>query len=217
MFGGKEGGFMNLINYALDFIFPPKCGICDKIGEEYICEKCYKEIKPYLYQKIENNNFYLLQYKDIIRQKMIDYKFNDKSYLHNMFCEIFVKSEIGCEFLKSYDIIIPVPMYKRKKAKRGYNQSELIARDLSKYFKIPINTKAFIKQKNTPMQSSLGKEERIKNVQNVYKVQHVEKIINKNVLLVDDIYTTGATVNECKKILQLAGTKKVGTIIIAKD
>lgn len=208
---------MKFINFALDLLFPPTCGICGKIGEGYICKKCYQELQIYIYQKIENNNFYLLRYKGIIRDKMIAYKFNEKAYLHNLFCEIFVKNKIGCKFLKSYDIMIPVPMHKKKRAKRGYNQSELIARNLANYFKIPIDTKVLIKQVNTPMQSSLGKEERAKNVQNVYKVQNEEKIKDKNVLLVDDIYTTGATVKECKKIVKLAGAKKVGVIIIAKD
>lgn len=217
----------------LDYIFPPACGICGKLGEGYICENCYKIVEKYFYQNIEDkqiknntneiiknktiNTFYLLQYRDIIRDKMIEYKFNDKSYLYRMFCEIFVKNKLACEFIKNYDIIIPVPMYKKKKAIRGYNQSELIARKLAKYFKMPIVTKVLIKQVNTQMQSSLGKRERIKNVQNVYKIQYQEKIKDKNVLLVDDIYTTGATVKECKKMLQFAGSKNIGTIIIAKD
>lgn len=208
---------MDLLNKTLEYIFPPICGICDEVGEGYICEKCYQNISQYLYEKIENNNFYLFHYIEMIRNKIISYKFNDKSYLSHMFCEIFVKSKIACEFIRNYDIIIPVPMYKRKKGKRGYNQSELIARRLAKYFQMPIATNILVKQINTQMQSSLGKEERIKNVQNVYKVRDMEKIENKNILLVDDIYTTGATVNECKKVLQLAGSKNIGTIIIAKD
>lgn len=211
---------MKLIDNTLDFIFPPVCGICEKIGEGYICTSCYKEIKEYLYNNAENeqdNIYYLLKYKALIRQKMIEYKFNDKSYLHRMFCEIFVKDKNACEFFKGYDIIIPVPIHKMKRKTRGYNQTELIAKRLSKYFGIPIDTNILIKQKNTPMQSSLGKHDRMKNVQDVYKVEHKDKIIGKNVLILDDIYTTGATVQECKKMIQLAGAKKVGTIIIAKD
>lgn len=217
----------------IDYIFPPACGICGKLGEGYICESCYKIVEKYFYQNIKEkhiknntneiiknntiNTFYLLQYRDIIRDKMIAYKFNDKSYLYHMFCEIFVKNKLACEFIKNYDIIIPVPMYKNKKAIRGYNQSELFARELAKYFKIPIVTNVLIKQVNTQMQSSLGRKERIKNVQNVYKIQCQEKIKDKNVLLVDDIYTTGATVKECKKMLKSAGCRNIGTIIIAKD
>lgn len=211
---------MNLLDIALDFIFPPACGICGKIGKGYICDRCYKEIEIYLYHNSEikrNNIFYLLQYKDIIRKKMIDYKFNHKPYLHQMFYEILIKNKKACEFLKNYDIIIPVPIHKKKWKTRGYNQSELIARKIAKNFHIPIDTKILLKTKNTPMQSSLGKEDRIKNVQSAYKVENQEKIKDKNVLLVDDIYTTGATVKECKRMLQLTGAKKVGIMIIAKD
>lgn len=218
--GNREGEKMKIIDITLDFIFPPVCGICDKIGKSYICEKCYKEIEKYLYHN-ENNkqddNFYLLKYESLIRQKMIEYKFNDKPYLHHMFCEIFVKNKNACEFLKNYDIIIPVPMNKKKKRARGYNQTELIAKELSKHLNIQTDFKILLKQKNTPMQSSLGRNARIKNVQNVYKVMNKDKIIGKNVLILDDIYTTGATIQVCKKELQLAGAQKVGTIIIAKD
>lgn len=231
---------MKIIDTFLDFIFPPTCGICDEIGEGNICKKCYKKIERYLYDNnssktnleeinmktykikpfdasLENNIFYLLQYKDIIRKKMIQYKFNEKPYLYKMFCEIFVKNKNACEFLKSYDIILPVPMNKNKKRTRGYNQTELIAKELAKRFNIQVDTKILIKEKNTPMQSSLGRNERIKNAQNVYKVVHPEKIKGKNVLILDDIYTTGATVNECRKMLQNAETKMVGIFIIAKD
>lgn len=211
---------MKIVDIALDFIFPKACGICGKIGEEYICEKCYKEIKKYIYNNEEikqENIFYLLKYKDIIRKKIIDYKFNDKSYLYNMFYEILLKSKNACEFIKNYDIIIPVPIHKKKRKIRGYNQTELIARKIARQFDISINTKILLKIKNTPMQSSLGKEDRIKNVQNVYKITNTDKIIGKNVLLVDDIYTTGATIQECKKMLQLKDVKNVGTFIIAKD
>lgn len=208
---------MKIIEKALDLIFPPACGICGKLGQGYICNRCYEEIKPYIYEKIENDIFYLLHYKEVIRTKMIDFKFHDKSYLSHMFCEIFVKSKIGCEFIKNYDIIIPVPMHKDKKAKRGYNQSELMARRIGKCFEMPTDTKILVKQINTPMQSSLGKQERTKNVQNVYKINYQEKIVTKRVLLLDDIYTTGATIDECKKMIKLAGSSDIGTMIIAKD
>lgn len=208
---------MQIINKVLDYIFPPSCGICEKLGEGYICKECYQAIEKYLYPNNEKDIFYLLQYKEIIRQKIIEFKFNDKAYLHHMFCEILMKNQFACEFIKNYDIIIPVPMFQHKKAKRGYNQSELIAKKIAHKLSIPMSTKVLIKQKDTPMQSSLGKEERIKNVQNVYKIEHSEKIIGKKVLLVDDIYTTGATTKECKKMLELAGSKKVGILIIAKD
>ena len=208
---------MKIIDIALDFIFPPTCGICGKLHEGYICKTCYEQIQKYLYKNNSGNIFYLLQYKDVIRDKMIDFKFNDKSYLYNMFCEIFVKNKNACEFLKSYDIIIPVPIHKKRKKSRGYNQSELIARKISNDFNIPIYTDVLMKHKNNKMQSSLNKNDRIKNIQDVYKVENTDKIKEKNVLIIDDIYTTGLTTKECKKVLKQAGAKQIGIMIIAKD
>ena len=209
---------MKIIDIALGYIFPSRCGVCEKLGEGYICKNCYQKIIKYLYNNECNKEiFFLLKYEEFIRSKMIDYKFNNQSYLHNMFFEIFIKNKNACEFLKNYDIIIPVPIHRKRKIERGYNQSELIARDLAVYFKIPICTNILIKQKNTVMQSGLGRKDRIKNVQNVYKVKHKEKIKGKNILILDDIYTTGSTIKECKKILKTGGARKVGTIIIAKD
>lgn len=82
---------------------------------------------------------------------------------------------------------------------------------------IPISVDSLIKQKNTLMQSSLRKDERAQNVQNAYKVINVEKIENKKILLVDDIYTTGATIKECKRVLKQAGVETIGVLVIAKD
>ena len=208
---------MKILDSFLDLIFPPICGMCNKIGEKYICENCYKEIEKYLYNNVDKDIFYLLKYEEIIRKKIIEYKFNDKAYLYKTFCEIFVKNKNAFEFCKSYDIIIPVPMYKKKKQLRGYNQTELIARKIAEILKIEIDTNILIKHRNTSMQSSLGKEERLKNVQNAYKIQNKEIIIDKKVLILDDIYTTGATVKECRNMLLLAGAKEVGIFIIAKD
>lgn len=209
---------MKFLDNILEVIFPPICGICEKIGEGYICNNCFTEIEKYILEKeCKNEVFHLLKYDGIIREKMILYKFNDRSYLHSMFYEIFVKNKNACEFLKRYDIIIPVPIHKKRMKKRGYNQSELIAKKLAKEFDMTIYTDVLKKQKNTVPQSSLGKKDRIKNAQNVYKVENAQKILNNNVVILDDIYTTGATTSECKKILELAGAKKVGIITIAKD
>ena len=129
-----------------------------------------------------------------------------------------MKNEKVCRFLKNYDIIISVPMTKKKIAQRGYNQAELIAKQIAinspnlTYLK-----NILIKQKETSTQSSLNKKERFNNVKNVYKVQNMQKIKEKNIILFDDIYTTGATCKECTKTLMEAGAKIVDLLTIAKD
>ena len=137
--------------------------------------------------------------------------------MYNTFAKIILKNEKICGLLKKYDIIIPVPIHKKRKSLRGYNQSELIAKKLSDEFKMPMYIDVLKKQINTIPQSSLGKKARKSNAQNVYKVDNMQKIKNKNVVILDDIYTTGATANECIKVLKDAGAYRVGIITIAKD
>lgn len=209
---------MNFFDYALEIIFPPKCGICGKIGEGYICNNCYNMfVINKIYKNYNRERFHMLKYEGIIRDKLIEYKFNDKPHLYRMFYEILIKDKNACDFFKGYDIIIPVPIHKKRKSLRGYNQSELIAKKLSDRFKMPMYIDVLKKQINTIPQSSLGKKARKSNAQNVYKVDNMQKIKNKNVVIVDDIYTTGATANECIKVLKDAGAYRVGIITIAKD
>ena len=215
------------IEKILDLIFPPVCGICNKKINTYLCEKCEKEINKITCvgenkykDKYFSTHMYLFRYEGIIRSKIISYKFDDKPYLYKTFCEIFVKNKKVCEFIKNYDIIISVPMYKKKKNQRGYNQSELIAKEIAKKIEnIEYRNDILLKIKNTARQSSLNKEQRKENIKNAYliKSSNKEYILNKNILIFDDIYTTGSTANECARTLKEAGTKNIAILTIAKD
>lgn len=216
---------MNFLDCVLNFIFPPVCGICLKTSKKYICEDCMELIKFKSLNKINtynNKNFkehlYILKYEGIIRQRMLDYKFKEKSYLHRSFSEMILNSKENIEFIKKYDVLIPIPIHKDRMRTRGYNQSELIAKDLAYEIKnIKLENRVLIKTKNIIAQSSLNKKQRENNIKDVYQIKSVEKVMNKKILLLDDIYTTGSTVNECAKILKEAGCKEVGIITIAKD
>lgn len=102
---------------------------------------------------------------------------------------------------------------------RGYNQSELLAKEIAKILKIKIDSKILRKTKNNIAQSTLKKEQREQNVIGAYKVTNIEKIKHKKILIFDDIYTTGSTVNECAKTLVQVGIPKsdIGILTIAKD
>ena len=170
-------------------VFPTCCLICGKLGKEILCNRCEKEIYEKAIFKIENNkdiekyfdkHIYIFEYKDKIRNLILDYKFNDKSYLYKIFSKIIIKNEKICGILKKYDIIIPVPIHKIRKKERGYNQSELIAREISNnILNLKFQNKVIEKIKNTLPQSSLTKKQRKENVQNVYKILNKEKIENK--------------------------------------
>ena len=215
---------MNIIDKILNLIYPPVCGFCNNICKENLCKKCEIRIKEYeidLIRKVKDKYFdellCLFKYEDIIRSTLIKYKFKNKAYLYKTFSKIILKNEKICGFLKNYDIIIPVPISKKRKYRRGYNQSYLIAKEIAKGIDLNCRNKCIIKQKETIEQSKLNKKQRRTNIQGAYKVIEKEELFNKNILLIDDIYTTGSTVNECSKMLKQIGVNKVGVITIAKD
>lgn len=134
-----------------------------------------------------------------------------------MFSEIILNDKEICELLSKYDMIISVPVSRKRKKERGYNQSELIAKEISKKLNMEYAKDVLYKTKNTIAQSKLNKEEREENAKGVYEIKNLNKITGKKILLIDDIYTTGSTVNECSKILKQANPKKIGIFTIAKD
>lgn len=160
---------------------------------------------------------YCFEYKSIVRKYILQYKFFDKSYLANFFCYEMLRNKKIYEILKNYDLIIPVPMGKIKKSRRGYNQTELIVNIISKKCKIISDNNVLEKVKSTKTQSTLKRNDRKNNVENSYVVKCVDKVKNKKIVLFDDIYTTGATVNEISKKLKQAGVRKILIIVIAKD
>lgn len=145
----------------------------------------------------------------------MQYKFFEKAYLSSFFAYEILNNKKLNEILKSYDIIIPVPMDKIKKSKRGYNQTQLITNIISKSSNILSGDEIVQKLKSTKTQSTLKKEERENNIKDVYVVK--QNIKNKNIILFDDIYTTGATINEISKKLKEAGARRIFVLILAKD
>ena len=134
-----------------------------------------------------------------------------------MFVNFLLKNKKIFENIKKYDKIIPVPISKKRYKERGYNQSLLIANEISKQTNLELVNNCLIKTKNIIEQSKLNKEDRQQNIQGVYSIQNEEIITNKKVLLIDDIYTTGSTVNECSKMLQQARPERIGVLVLAKD
>ena len=196
---------------VLNLFFPIKCGVCGKIGLP-ICKECEERLKPYELNLVQKDKFFIYKYQDIIRNLLLNYKFNDASYLANSFAYLIKNNKKIYSILKNYDIIIPVPLHKKRMNERGYNQTELIAKKLG----IPVETNCLIKAKNIKPQSTKTAKERQIDIKNVFAIQNVEKIKNKKLLLLDDIYTTGSTANECIKTLSKA-TNKISFLAIAKD
>lgn len=193
-----------------------------------MCTDCGKQIEKITLNKLERCNIdaeivefmYIFKYDGIVRNLIINYKFNDCAYLYKTFAKIILDNKKICDFIKYYDIIIPVPIHRKRKLLRGYNQTELIAKALAKTLEnVTYNTKALIKTKNNSKQSTLSRLERERNVLNAYEFneREADKIYNKKILIFDDIYTTGNTIKECAKIINKFNPKSIGIVTIAKD
>lgn len=160
---------------------------------------------------------YIFRYEGKIRKIIIDYKFNEKSYIYVAFVNFLLKNKKIFENIKNYDTIIPVPISKKRQKERGYNQSLLIARKIAEKTNLELMNNCLIKTKNIIEQSKLNKEDRLQNIYGVYELTNRQLIENKKILLIDDIYTTGSTVNECSRILRKANPEKIGVLVLAKD
>ncbi len=208
---------MHFINVVLNIIYPNVCGVCNKICKQDICSKCLVKLnknklcKKHIYlSKSFFYHMYIFKYDDFIRKNIIRYKFNNQAYRYKSFVNFIIKDKKICGFLKKYDIIIPVPISKKRMLERGYNQSELIAKELAKKLEfINVELDVLHKIKNTVAQSLLDKEHRKNNLKDAYGIKNEEKIKGKKVLLFDDIFTTGTTADVCSKVLKQAGAYEI--------
>ena len=214
------------MNKFLDFIYPPVCGVCGKLDKNSICRKCEIRLNRQAVFGIDDysrkmrffsEHIYIFKYDGEIRKMLLKYKFNNKSYIYKTFVNFLKKNEKMCVQIKKYDIITPVPISKKRFKQRGYNQSKLIAKKMAKVMDLNYTDDVLIKNKDNIAQSLLEKQDRESNVNGVYILRNSKKIKQKNILLIDDIYTTGSTVNECSKILKKADVNKIGIFTLAKD
>ena len=136
--------------------------------------------------------------------------------MYKTFAKIILKNEKMYRIIQSYDIIGAVPIHKKRKNERGYNQSELIAKEISRNIKELKYGKILRKIKNNERQSSLSKDKRNQNVKGVYQIENIQIIKGKKVILFDDIYTTGSTVEECSKVLKANNAKEIMILTLAK-
>lgn len=234
------------IDAALDLIYPSKticysCGNIIKREEKYsLCPNCYNSL-PFIpehscnkcgipLRMIEDgpnceeckNTFYffhkaisVVKYEEVVKRLIYRFKYSNHTYLSRTMGAMMA-NKLKAEGIKT-DLIIPIPLYKNKEKERGFNQSVLLSKYISEKINIPVNTNNLIRVKNTKVMHSLSKKERVQNVKDAFKVVDKWVIKNKSILLVDDIFTTGATVNISSKLLIEAGAKLIIVLTFARD
>ena len=210
----------------LNIFFPKRCVYCGKIlgykSNLSICaqcaEKCMTREKPLrdFETKYFDSVLCASYYERHMKNAILNFKFHGVTYLAPTFAHILLL-KLKEDFRFAYaDIITCVPLGRARLAKRGYNQSELVAREASKSLSGEFISNLLFKVKDVPPLSKMTAAKRRRAVKNAYKFNNNFDIRGKTVLLIDDIFTTGATVNECARILKLNGAKSVFAMCVCE-
>lgn len=200
-----------LKSYIKNLIFPARCPYCGKVisSDEYACKDCIEQFPKSYYKKYAAGGYCCVSpfpYSGIFSCGVKKFKFNKKKSYAKQFavvmCQCISKSYCDCRF----DIVTCVPMHKKMIRKRGYNQAELLARECSKILGIPYCDTLEKFKMNRP-QHSVSARERENNVKGVFRIIDKNCVADKNILIIDDIITTGNTLGECAKVLTKCGCK----------
>ncbi len=208
-----------LVNMILDIFFPKRCVFCGrKLDTEYkicLCDECSKKayIKYVSPRQFEKKFFEkmvcCMYYKGIPRKRFLKFKFSNlKFYKDTYAAMIYNKIKDDNDYMTSF-CITSVPLSKERLKMRGYNQSGIIAESLASLTNISYFDDMLIKIKDTKPFNKLTAKMRRKLVRGSYIFNENYDITGKDIILIDDIYTTGATINECSKILKMYGANAV--------
>jgi len=197
------------------FITGSICRICgttfpDSPAEGHLCGDCLEKIPYFSCARA------IFSYKDIIFNAI--HKFKYKKDLSSG--EILASFMAGFPFpdidFADYSLMIPVPLHIKRLRERGFNQSLILARAIGEKRNIHVDFSVLKRHKFTLTQTRSNKKERKQNIRGAFEITDREKIAGKSILLIDDVYTTGATVNECAKTLIKGGAQKVFVLTLAR-
>ena len=223
---------MRLLDKILDIFYPKYCLLCLKKGM-YICNKCRAKFQyincpccPVCSGIIRSKNYFI--HNVCKRHSSLDgllplLKYDEKSKLILSEAKFKYAKEVLIEMASmlkpiysslpiKIDYIVPVPLSNERSNFRGFNQSEILAKGISWKYKNILR-----REKNTISQTKYKRAERLKNLKNSFSINEAFDIRNKNIVLIDDVYTTGSTLQECAKVLKTFGANKVIAIVWAKD
>lgn len=228
---------MELLKKLVDILYPKRCPVCDEVlGNDNLIHNICRTKLNYINQDIVCLNCgRLSEVKDICndcQSQEKSFNFGRSIFIYDNTMKLIIhrfkysgKKEysefLGFELAKMYkkmnfdvDFIVPVPIHKNRYKKRGYNQSECLVIEMCKYLNINYIKDIIIRSKDTLPQKNLTKNERQKNLYNSIIPSNID-LKNKKVLLIDDVYTTGATIDSCAKILKNMGADKVYFLTLA--
>lgn len=226
---------INIFSIITETIFPHYCYGCHDIMVNYekvLCSKCFVELNR-SYSIYDSNNdlsnrvsiyfpvknaVSLLNYnKECLASNLIhSFKYREDIIIGKYLTKILCNELKEKEWINEIDYIIPLPLHWIRTLKRGFNQSEVIAKTVSKYFSIEMKTNCIRRIRNNKSQTSMSKLQRWSNVENIFKLKNSAILEGKHILLVDDLVTTGASLNSCIKTLSKVKDIKISVLVLGQ-
>lgn len=191
------------------------CPVCGRpfpglrSGTEVPCLSCLAHPRQYVRAR------YAVFYDGLLREALLRFKFRGALYLSRTLSAILTEAFHRHFQAGEFDLIVPVPMHRRRLLERGYNQSLVLAERLAKSTGIVLDRTCFAKTKDTKPQVGLSRSERVTNVRGSFGVKQIERIAGKRVLVIDDVATTGTTIEETSRTLRKAGAWSVDALVLA--
>ncbi|MFH1612848.1 MAG: ComF family protein [bacterium] len=223
----------SILQQTLNLIYPSNCISCKislKFYEKYVCDICLNKIefikkccivcgKPLIASEIKcgqcivdlpvfEKAISVGNYNVVIKDIILLFKYKKREGISKIIEKIIFKYLENESLNKNIDLMIPVPLHKSRLKERGFNQSEILAKIIRKKYSFKIE-KNLIRIKKTRPQIELNAKERKDNIKGAFVLKTPEKIKDKTILLIDDVYTTGSTIKECAKVLQKAKVKTI--------
>jgi ComF family protein len=217
-----------------NLIFPKLCAACNHTllhHENTICTQCQINLPKTNYHHLKDNSVCKIFWGRIeVEMATAFYQFSKKSKVQHLLHQLKYKGnkEVGrvagewfgyelvkSDFFQNIDVIIPIPLHPKKKKIRGYNQSEWIAKGLADAMDVALDTHSVYRKVHTQTQTKKARYDRWENVNSIFGIHHPEKLKNKSVLIVDDVITTGATIEACATDLKALGCKIYVAVLAA--
>ena len=227
-----------MLNRFLNILFPESCPLCQRPSTKHktapICPDCWDAVRPYngaickrcgaplvseaslacgecLKDEPAFTHARCFGLHDGALKKAINlFKFHGIKRLSKPLSEKIFHME-----LPGADMVLPVPLYKKRLRERGFNQSALLGKYVAKRLGVPLNLSSLVRNRDTRPQVGLSAKERKKNIRNAFEIREQGVIKGRRVLLIDDVFTTGATARECSKVLNKAGAQEVFVITLS--
>lgn len=222
--------------FLIDFFYPKRCVGCDASGT-FLCERCLEKLRLHRVQGCPicrtprrrgmlcdacrgltalDRLFVLAPYE---KGRLLPQVIQSMKYRHTQELAVrlgrWMGENVSSDFLSGADLLVPVPLHPQRQKERGYNQAELLAKGVSERFPLPVSGMV-IRTRPTSPQAQLSRTDRLKNVVDAFQVKSNTALLNKKIVLIDDVCSTGSTLQACACAIKKAGAAEVWAVVLAR-